>query len=642
MNRTSNLLQVCLLGGFELQSIDGRNAGPPGRKTRALMGCLALSAGKPWPREKLMALLWSDRGEDQARASLRQALAELRRALGEPSPLRTDHEAVSLVVTMAAVDALEFERLAKAGKLGEAAALYRGPLLDGHGVRDGAFEEWLRVERTRLHDLAIDVFDRLAASQSGDAAIETAQRLLHLDPAREETHRLLMRLYAAAGQRAQALRQYQRCRETLRRELQAEPDVETERVYRQIQDEATAQAAVASAPKPDPAPLPGVKPSIAVLPFENLSGDPEQAYFSDGITEDIITELSRYRSLLVFARNSVFQFRGPGADIAAVRQRLGARFVVEGSIRKIASRLRITAQLIDAASETHLWVERYDRDVGDVFALQDEIARTVAATVEGRVAAGGVEQLRRKPTASWAAYDYFLQGRDHVNRYQMAQAEPLLARAVELDPAYVHAHAWRAIALIGRYLFDRLPETLDQGFAAAERALSLDDNDASSHHAMAYACLRRRRLDLAGLHFDRAVSLNPNDINIVGDRANWLMYTGRLDEALSSLDAAMKRDPYPPSWVWEVRGLILFHQQRYDEAIVAFQRQGEGPSWTPALLAAAYAQAGRLDEARQEVANSLAIDPKASIGHFAAMAIYTDTALRDQLLDGLRKAGFPD
>src|SRR5262249_25277930 len=154
----------------------------------------------------------------------------------------------------------------------EAAALYRGPLLDGHGVRDDAFEEWLRVERGRLHDLAVDALDRLAASQSGDATMKTAQRLLQLDPAPEETHRLLMRLHGAAGQRAQALRQYQQCCDALQRELQAQPDIETERLYRQIQDEAIPAARVGPA-APDAAPALGSKPSIAVLPFENLSGD---------------------------------------------------------------------------------------------------------------------------------------------------------------------------------------------------------------------------------------------------------------------------------------------------------------------------------------------------------------------------------
>src|SRR5262249_6337062 len=163
--------QLPLLGGFGLQAANGRMAIPAGRKVRALLACLALSPGQAWPREKLMALLWGDRGDEQARASLRQALAELRRVLGEPSPVRAAHDAIGLDPTLLEVDALEFERLAKAGKWQAAAALYRGPLLDGHGVRDGGFEDWIRVERTRLHDLAVDVLERFATCQSGDAAI---------------------------------------------------------------------------------------------------------------------------------------------------------------------------------------------------------------------------------------------------------------------------------------------------------------------------------------------------------------------------------------------------------------------------------------------------------------------------------------
>jgi DNA-binding SARP family transcriptional activator len=226
MDPSFNPLQLRLFGGVELRSDRAPGAPPPGRKVRALLAYLALSPDLPCPREKLMALLWSDRAEEQARASLRQALTELRHALGEPSPLRTEQDTVSLDPSAIMVDAVEFRRLAKAGKLAEAAALYRGALLDGHGVRDGAYEDWLRVERTRLHDLATDVLHRLAESQSGDEAIETAQRLAQLDPVREETHRLLMRLYAAAGQRAQALRQYQLCRDALQQELQAKPDTE--------------------------------------------------------------------------------------------------------------------------------------------------------------------------------------------------------------------------------------------------------------------------------------------------------------------------------------------------------------------------------------------------------------------------------
>ena len=211
------------------------------------------------------------------------------------------------------------------------------------------------------------------------------------------------------------------------------------------------------------------KPSIAILPFTNMSGDPEQEYFSDGITEDIITELSRYHSLAVVARNSSFQFRGPGADLAAVRRALGVHYIVEGSIRKAATRIRITAQLIDAATGKHLWAERYDRTIEDVFAVQDEVVQTIVSTVEGRLAATGAARGRGKPTTSWVAYDYFLQGRELSNRYRIHEADELLAGAIDLDPNYVHAYAWRASTLVVRYWYDRKPETLQPAAICAER-----------------------------------------------------------------------------------------------------------------------------------------------------------------------------
>jgi adenylate cyclase len=389
-------------------------------------------------------------------------------------------------------------------------------------------------------------------------------------------------------------------------------------------------------------PVPPSKPPIAVLPFTNMSGDPEQQYFSDGITEDIITELSRYRSLLVIARNSCFQFRVPSVDIPAVRRALGVRYIVEGSVRKAGTRVRVTAQLIDAVSQSHLWAEKYDRDIEDIFAVQDEVTHAVAATLEGRVAASGVEQARRKPTKDWVAYDYFLQGRERVDRYEMKDAEAFFARAVELDPTYVHAHAWRAIALTGMYMFDEQPEMLAQAFASARTALALDEDDAWSHEAMGYAALRSRQPDLAGLHLDRALSLNPNDTNIVGDRANWLMYVGRLDEALRSLDLAMQRDPYAATWIWEVRGLVLYHLERYDEAIASFRTMSTRTRWTPACLAAAYAQAGQLDNAQRELANLLEVRPGACLATIASEAVYGDKRLLEHWLEGLRKAGLPE
>ena len=384
------------------------------------------------------------------------------------------------------------------------------------------------------------------------------------------------------------------------------------------------------------------KPSIAVLPFTDMSGESEQQYFSDGITEDIITELSRYRSLFVIARNSSFQFRGRSVDISAVRRKLGVRYIVEGSVRRSGGRLRVTAQLIDAATETHLWAERYDRDIQDIFAVQDEIARTIAATLEGRVAASGIERAKRKPTGEMAAYDYFLRGRERDAYFDLVGAESFFARAIELDPGYVHAHAFRALALTVQYWLDQQPEKLRQAEVCARTALSLDDHDAASHNAMGYVALHQRRFDLAGMHLNRAVSLNPNDVYIAADRANWLVRTGRPAEALQSLETAMQRDPFSPTWLWEVRCNALFHLQRYEEAIAALRNMSTFQFWHYAHFAAAYVHAGRPDEARRELSTFLKARPDATIALVAAAEPYADQALLDHLLDGLRKAGLPE
>ncbi|HEU4825320.1 MAG TPA: adenylate/guanylate cyclase domain-containing protein [Dongiaceae bacterium] len=385
------------------------------------------------------------------------------------------------------------------------------------------------------------------------------------------------------------------------------------------------------------------RPSIAVLPFSNMSGDPAQDYFSDGITEDIITELARYHSLSVIARNSAFQFRGPGVDLAAVRRILGVHYILEGSVRKAGTRVRVTAQLIDATTGSHLWAERYDRTIADVFAVQDEVVQTIVSTLEGRLAATAAAQVRSRPTTSWAAYDYFLQGRELSNRYRTAEADDFLARAIELDPGYVHAYAWRASTLVAKYWHDLKPETLRLAIACAEKALSLDESDAWCHQAMGFALLHARKQVLAGMHFERAMRLNPNDINVVADYANWLCYMGRFDECLRHLDLAMQRDPFPPSWIWETRGTALLLSKRYDEAIGAFQKAPTENFHTHALLAAAYAWAGQAENARHELNLARATrDDSFLCSLFKQQTPYADEAHNKHLLEGLRMAGLSE
>jgi TolB-like protein/Flp pilus assembly protein TadD len=394
--------------------------------------------------------------------------------------------------------------------------------------------------------------------------------------------------------------------------------------------------------EPPPSSASASKPSIAVLPFVNLSGDPEQQYFSDGITEDIITELSRYRSLLVIARNSCFQFRGPSTDIAAVRSKLGVRYVVEGSVRRVGARLHLTARLIDALNESHVWAERYEREAEDIFAVQDDITRAIASTLEGRVAASGAEQARRRPTKDWQAYDYFLQGRELSHCYDFIRSEPYLTRAIELDPGFAQAHAWRAHALLGMYWGERRAELLDEVLQCARTALSLDDADAWCHLTMGFALSHRGRLDLAGPHVERAAALNPTDVHVAILRAWWLARVGRSDEAIDVLDVAMHRDPFPPQWLWECRAIALMQARRHADAIEALGRMSDPHVWDHAYLAACHAQLGHAAEARAAAAEVLRLDPRFTVRRYGEIEWFKNPADHEHLLDGMRMAGLPE
>lgn len=603
------LARLRVLGGFDLQPGQGQAVIPIGRKVRALLACLALSPGKAWPRERLMALLWSDRGEEQARASLRQALAEMRRALGEPSPVRTEQDAVSLDPALLDVDALAFERLAQAGRWEEAAALYGGPLLDGHGVHDGAFEDWLLVERTRLHDLAIDVLDRLAASQSGAAAIATAQRLLQLEPAREATHRLLMRLYAAAGQRAQALRQCEHCRDILQRDLQARPDVETERLYREIQSESPLPAAAPAGPPP---PLPD-KPSIAVLPFTNMSGDPEQEYFSDGITEDIITELSRFHALLVIARNSAFAFKGRSNKVKEIGQELGVDYVVEGGVRRSGDRLRPTAQLVEIRSSSHIWAERYDRDVHDIFDVQDELAHAIAATVGAKVEAVRRETVSRLSPGALQAHDLVLRAKALALKYTRSDLELALGtaeRAIEADPTSPQAHACYAFCcsvILYSYWSSELDRLRAQAFESAKRAVTLDASDNYARYVLGYVHNVRGDYEDARIHLEKVLENNPNDTEGRGIYAMFLVSVGRPEAAIQQFELMKRQNPFDLSWFPWIKGWAYFTARRYGEAIATFKQIPEPHNEVRGYLAASFAYLDRRAEANAMMEDFLRI-----------------------------------
>ncbi|MEZ5832497.1 MAG: adenylate/guanylate cyclase domain-containing protein [Dongiaceae bacterium] len=384
------------------------------------------------------------------------------------------------------------------------------------------------------------------------------------------------------------------------------------------------------------------KPSIAVLPFDNMSGDPDQKYFSDGITEDIITELSRFRQLFVIARNSSFQFRGPLVDLDELHRKLGVQYVVEGGVRKSGEVVRITAQLIDVSTGNHLWAERYDRKSENVFTVQDEVVQSIVATVEGRVVPSGAERALRKPTPHMSAYDYLLQGRDHLNHYDPVAAEIPLRRAIELDPHYAQAHAYLgASLLIKSYALEDEPR-LEPALLSTQRGVDLDPDDSVTQLSFGQVHTHLRKYDAAAVHFERAISLNPNDMHAQALYAELLTFVGQPGAALARLDFIRQRDPYPPLWYWELYGTALYQLHRYDDAIAAFHEIGLRNAWARGYLAAGCAMAGRVDEAAEHMAAYRQLAPGSSAQKWARSEPYRDEGPLQHLLDGLRKAGLPD
>jgi adenylate cyclase len=390
------------------------------------------------------------------------------------------------------------------------------------------------------------------------------------------------------------------------------------------------------------------KPSIAVLAFANMSGDPEQEYFSDGLTEDIITELSKFRELFVIARNSTFAYKGKDVNIQEIGKDLGVRYVVEGSVRKAGNRVRINAQLIDAATGNHVWAQRYDRDLEDIFAVQDEITQTVVASLAGRLEAADLERTKRKPIESMAAYDYLLRGKDHHHRFTKednAQGLRALHKAVELDPRCAPAYAWLACtygqAWARGYLEDS-EMALERCVEAAQKSYALDETDAECHRILCAIHLLRRQYDQAEFHQDRAIALNPNAPLIVSQRGYLLTILGRADEGVEWVQKAMRLDPIHPDLFGSNLGIALFTARRYPEAVHALTRITAPQLSHHAYLAACYAEMDAAQELQGRRAKIIELEPDFSARGHAEGQAFKQAADEKHLRDALIKAGLPE
>ena len=668
-------LRLNVLGRFEARFSSGEVLLLPTRKAEVLLTYLSMTPGQPHSRDRLMDLLWSDRGEDQARNSLRQTLSVLKKALDviDPLPLQVDRTTASVVPNSIEMDTFELEG---SKVTTDVSKLYRGELLEGIVIRDPSGEEWLTSERDRYRRMAVEALeDSLTYQREAgemESAVEMGERLVGLDPLRESAWRLLMQVYATRGERGQALKAYTRCTDILEKELGIEPELETtdlEATIRDrnfditvtdIQSESIISTEHSSTVTSEPSvPVSSEKPTIAVLPFTNMSGDLEQEYFSDGITEDIITELTRFHSLFVIARHSSFTFKGKNIDIKEVGHQLGVEYVVEGSVRKAGNRVRVTAQLVESKTGNHVWAERYDRELEDIFAVQDELVRTITSTVGGRVESAGLARAERLSEASLLAYDHVLRAKAAYLRSTKADnkyAREQLEQAIEFDPRNAQAHRELAEVLVMDWMaqwVEDIDAALKAAFDCAKTAVRLDDSYSGALATLASIKLYYRDFDDAQHDFERALELNPNDSQTLDLYALHLVAVGRTDDALAQHELSMRNNPFQPFWAVWLRGMAFFTARRYDEAIVTLRSIKDSVNEVRGWLAASYAGAGRLDEARAMLDEFLRIAEEdmfvfpgrkvsAWEDYWHGAIQYQDEADFEHLYDALRKAGLED
>ncbi len=410
-----------------------------------------------------------------------------------------------------------------------------------------------------------------------------------------------------------------------------------------------ALASTAPAAADAPLPLPN-KPSIAVLPFDNMSGDPEQEYFSDGISEDIITGLSALRWLFVIARNSSFTYKGRAVDVKDIARDLGVRYVLEGSVRKAGERVRVTAQLIEATTGNHVWAHRYDRHLDDIFDLQDEITQTIVGAIEPELAVAERERVVREKPNSFDAWDRYQRGLWHHYRFTKednAEAQALFRQAIELDPSLSRAYAGLAHTGYWDVLFgftDEPEETLEWADEAGQKALTLDNKDPMAHWALGRVRMLRGDLDRAIAELDAAIHINPSYAHAYYGLSFAQALAGMTDKALENNNMAFRLSPHDPSlWTFYAGRTITFIVRReFADAVISAQKcvqQAHAGAWAHALLAIALVLAGETDAARNAVEELRRVQPEFSEEFVRQRLLFRDPAHLNLFLDALRKAG---
>ncbi|MDR3537312.1 MAG: BTAD domain-containing putative transcriptional regulator [Acetobacteraceae bacterium] len=662
------VVRLRLIGQMEAWTITSENVLPGGRKTRALLAVVALSAPRPALRGRLAELLWSRRPEEQARASLRQ---EIHRLLESLSPagseiLQVTRDHLSLRPGAVWIDVEEVMRATTDQPA--SLSLLDGDLLEDLDGIDPTFDAWLTTERERLRDRARNVAESLLREQlDPEAAIPAAQRLLQIDRAHEGAWRALMRAHAARGERGMAIQAYDRCRAVLADLLDAAPSQETQKLLSEIRGPSGSRM-----PLRPPAPLPtadetdGEPPRrenrstrggahVGVLPMQLVGTTDEEAHLAPGLAEEITTALARFRWMFVVSSNSLGRFANESRDEAAIRRTFGIDFLLDGTIQRVRSRLRITVRLLDLrAGNQVVWARRFDRQTNDLLTLQDEIAAEVVAQIDPEILLIEARRSAARPPIDATAYDLMLRAIPLIGRLERGpfmKAGEYLKRSIELEPDYAAAYAWYAywqMFLVGQDWADDPRAVMKEAGELAERAIVLDPFDARAltiaGHVRAF--LHRRLREAITLH-DRALSLNPNLAMAWALSAIAFAYMGDAEEAERRNNRYKRLSPLDPHAFFFDAFFILIHLLKRDyESAVAVGRSviEMNPSFSATYkpYLAALGHLGRVQEAAVVRRRLLTIEPDFTVERFIATTALERQGDRDHYAEGLRRAGVPE
>ena len=686
-----------MVGTMRAVAPGGADFLPRGRKTRGLLACLCLAQGERVSRSRLIGLLWDRSADAQARMSLRQSLSELNSVVNRhvPSLVEIDRDSVRIDVRKCWVDALAILE-ASADAAGETNNLlqpYSERLLEDLDGITPAFDQWLAAERTCFEDRVRKILeaelDRLTEQHAKpEMRAAAARRLVNFEPTHEGAVRSLMRAFAQMGDRPQAIREFERCRQALQTVLDLPPSKETTAVYEAIRIESPQLAppmiseerggdepgegaearppAVlpvqweirkhsepAAAPLYDPAREPRREPSIAVLPFRNLTGDPAHHFIAEGLAEDLIEALSRVPNFFVISRLSTLAFRNQDRHPREIGDALGVRYVLSGSMRILDDRLRLTIELTDTQLGAALWYSKLDERFVDLFEVQDRLSEMIVRKVAPYLHAAEMNRIRVKRPDSLEAYDLFLRAQENMHnsaRSVFETSEALFDAAIAKDPHYAAALAWRAYWHVLRVGQGWSPDPADDAMQADWFARTAIERNSMEPMALAVhghvASYLYKDFDLAFRRFETALRINANAAPAWLWSAAAQVWIGNGSRAIEEINKAMALSPYDPLiYAYDnIAGMAYLVDGQYERAIeCALRSLRENRTYTSAyrLLVIALVLAGREDEARASARRLLELEPGLTVAGFRRRYPGSDSPHADLFCDALARAGIP-